>query len=79
MNYDENTGIEDIVFRISGDWDDQFIDVLLNGKRKKVFWIDYASYKDSDEYLRLKSVMNIIYEIVRSREEVKKLPMEVWY
>ena len=69
----------EFAYYISGDWIWQFCDIILNGKKKEVIWIDYESYKDSDEYLRLKSVMNIIYEIVWSREEVKELPMEVWY
>ncbi len=71
--------IEEIAVFYSGAWADQFCNVLFEGKSKKIFWIDYASYKESDEYLRLLSVMNIIYEIVWSREEVKELPMEVWY
>ena len=58
---------------ISGSRGDQYCEILLNGKNKKVFWIDYLSFYDSDEYIRLDSI------IVWNREEVKKLPMEVWY
>jgi hypothetical protein len=77
--YDENTGEKIINFIISGEAKDQFIDVLMNEKRKKIFWVDYSSYKNNDEYLRLNSVMKIIREIVRNRKGVQGLPGGVWY
>ena len=70
---------QDFVPYFSGLWADQYCYVLLNDKSKRIFWIDYRSYRDSEEFERLKSVMNIIYDIVRSRKEVKELPEEVWY
>jgi hypothetical protein len=79
LSYDTSTPIQNIIYRTSGDWGYQFCDILLNEKRKKIVWIDFASYKDSVEYIGLNSVMRIIREIVLNRDEVKKLPMEAWY
>jgi len=79
QSFDLNSGIEDVVFSLPGEWGNQFVDIFLKGKKKKVFWIEYLSYKKSDEFLRLNSVMKIIREIIWSRKEVKKLPEQVWY
>jgi len=57
----------------------QFCEIQLDGKNKKIVWVAGASYQDSDEYIRLMSVMNIIQEIIGNREEIKVLPSEVWY
>lgn len=70
---------KDFVPYFSGLWAGQYCYVLLNNKSKRISWIDYRSYRDSEEYKRLKSVMNIIYNIVRSRKEVEALPEQVWY
>jgi len=70
---------QDFVPYFSGVWEDQYCYVLLNNESKRIFWIDYLSYSNSEDYKRLKSVMNIIYEIVRNRKEVRELPEEVWY
>lgn len=79
LKFDENSKSDETAFFTSGSRGDQFIDVLISGRKKKVFWIDFASYRESDEYIRLKSVMKIIHEIVNGRKEVKELPREVWY
>jgi len=70
---------QDFVPYFSGVWEDQYCYVLLNNKSKRIFWHDYLSYHDSEEYKRLKSVMNIVYDIVWSRKEVRELPEQVWY
>ena len=79
FKFEGNEVVGEFVPMIAGSWTDQFIEVELNGKSKKIFWIDYASYKDSEEYIRLKSVMDMILSIVLSRPEIKKLPREAYY
>jgi hypothetical protein len=56
---------------ILGDWYEQLCEIEINGTRKTVYMSNVYNF-ESEESIRFRKIMDVIYTIIEKRTDLKK-------